>query len=284
MVASLLKIVSTGIQDERLQPPKGQVDIGSFLTVMIKAGRYATNWTRIDFDTKPEFGKTSIIRLPTKGEMIGRIYLVTQMPDIKTQQLKAFYRRKPINVADNYISQNLYYGDGKYLSRVTFTSPLNGLAPPTSATKANFEGIQLDDLIIGEDYTISVETPTGTQTTFSLVLSDKPLNGYAFDRLNKDTLFMFAVFIANSDLRVYSYDLVNFNNILPNVLGTGRATFTRFSYTGEEYLGVGTLGLLVKTSLFLDDVDRLIGQVPEIAGSQGVITNLTNSMAYNNNT
>jgi hypothetical protein len=90
MVASLLKIVSTGMQDERLQPPKGQPDLGSFLTVMVKAGRYATNWTRIDFDTKPDFGKSSVIRLPTKGEMIGRIYLVTQMPDIATIQRKAY--------------------------------------------------------------------------------------------------------------------------------------------------------------------------------------------------
>ena len=98
MVASLLKVVSTGIQDERLQPPKGQPDLGSFLTVIVKSGRYATNWTRIDFDTSPDFAKSSVIRLPTKGEMIGRIYLVTQMPDIKTPQLKAYYARKPIKL------------------------------------------------------------------------------------------------------------------------------------------------------------------------------------------
>ena len=95
MVASLLKIISTGMQDERLQPPKGQPNLSAFLKVLIRTGRYATNWTRIDFDTSPDFGKSSIIRLPTKGEMIGRIFLVTNMPDISTIQNTAYYTRKP---------------------------------------------------------------------------------------------------------------------------------------------------------------------------------------------
>ena len=88
-MASLLKIISTGMQDERLQPPKGQPDLGAFLTVMIKAGRYATNWARIDFDTDADFGKTSVARLPTQGELIGRVFLVVQMPDIYTPQVTA---------------------------------------------------------------------------------------------------------------------------------------------------------------------------------------------------
>jgi len=86
MVASLLKIISTGMQDERLQPPKDQPDLDAFSTVLIKAGRYATNWARIDFDIHSDFGKTSIARLPTQGELIGRVFLVTQMPDIQTPQ------------------------------------------------------------------------------------------------------------------------------------------------------------------------------------------------------
>lgn len=85
-MASLLKIISTGMQDERLQPPKDQPDMSAFLTVLIKAGRYATNWARIDFDIHSDFGKSSIARLPTQGELIGRIFLVTQMPDISTKQ------------------------------------------------------------------------------------------------------------------------------------------------------------------------------------------------------
>lgn len=86
MVASLLKIISTGIQDERLQPPKGQPNIDSLISVLIKAGRYGTNWARIEFDTRPDFGKTAIARLPVQGELISRVFLVVQMPDIQTPQ------------------------------------------------------------------------------------------------------------------------------------------------------------------------------------------------------
>jgi len=87
MVASLLKIISTGIQDERLQPPQPSID--AILSVLIKAGRYGTNWARIDFDTTSDFGKTSIARLPTQGELISRVFLIVQMPDIQTAQLNA---------------------------------------------------------------------------------------------------------------------------------------------------------------------------------------------------
>ena len=89
MVASLLKTVSTGIQDERLQGSKEQPDLSAFSMVLIKAGRYSTNWARIDFDIHSDFGKSSIARLPTQGELIGRVFLVTQMPDIQTPQLTA---------------------------------------------------------------------------------------------------------------------------------------------------------------------------------------------------
>jgi hypothetical protein len=89
MVASLLKIISTGMQDERLQPPKGQPSITSLVYVLIKTGRYGTAWSRIDFDTLPEFGKTAIARLPVQGELIARVFLVVQMPDIQTPQLMA---------------------------------------------------------------------------------------------------------------------------------------------------------------------------------------------------
>ena len=87
MVASLLKIISTGMQDERLQPEQPNLD--AFVKVLVKAGRYSTQWSRIDFDTLPSFGQSSIIRIPTQGELVGRILLVTQMPDIMTPQVKA---------------------------------------------------------------------------------------------------------------------------------------------------------------------------------------------------
>ena len=89
MVASLLKIISTGMQDERLQPPKGQPSIDSLVTVIVKAGRFGTAWARIDFDTKPDFGKISIARLPVQGELIARVFLIVQMPDIQTPQVTA---------------------------------------------------------------------------------------------------------------------------------------------------------------------------------------------------
>jgi hypothetical protein len=89
MVASLLKITSTGMQDERLQGSKEQPDMSAFLIVIVKTGRYATKWARIDFDTMPDFGKTSIVRLPVQGELIGRIFLVVNMPDIQTPQVTA---------------------------------------------------------------------------------------------------------------------------------------------------------------------------------------------------
>lgn len=89
MVASLLKIVSTGMQDERLQGPKDQPDLSAFSTVLIKAGRFSTRWSRIDFDVSSDFGQSMVARLSTQGEMIGRVFLVTQMPDIYTPQRTA---------------------------------------------------------------------------------------------------------------------------------------------------------------------------------------------------
>lgn len=74
------------MQDERLQPPKDQPNLDAFINVLVKAGRYGTQWSRVDFDTLPTFGQSSVIRLPTHGELIGRIFLVTEMPDIMTPQ------------------------------------------------------------------------------------------------------------------------------------------------------------------------------------------------------
>ena len=77
------------MQDERLQPPKGQPSIESLVYVLVKTGRYGTAWARIDFDTNPDFGKISIARLPVQGEIIAKVFLVVQMPDIQTPQLTA---------------------------------------------------------------------------------------------------------------------------------------------------------------------------------------------------
>jgi hypothetical protein len=89
MVVSLLQIIHTGLQDERLLPTKGKPMISFFQKVFVKAGRFTTAWVRLDFDTRPNFAAPASITLPRQGHLITRLYLVTTMPDILSQQLRA---------------------------------------------------------------------------------------------------------------------------------------------------------------------------------------------------
>ena len=89
MVASLLRIFTSGVQDSRLCPPKSQPNIEFFTKVFIRAGRFTTQWVRLDFDNNPTFGNTSVCTIPRKGHLITRMYLVTTMPDIYTIQAQA---------------------------------------------------------------------------------------------------------------------------------------------------------------------------------------------------
>ena len=89
MVASLLRVIYTGIQDERLLPPKGKPAYQFFTKVFIKAGRFTTQWVRLDFDTRPNFGTQASITLPRQGHLISRLYLITTLPDIAGPQLAA---------------------------------------------------------------------------------------------------------------------------------------------------------------------------------------------------
>ena len=89
MVVSLLQIIHTGLQDERLLPTKGKPKINFFQKVFLKAGRFTTAWVRLDFDTRPNFASQASITLPRQGHLITRLYLVTTMPDIRTPQLAA---------------------------------------------------------------------------------------------------------------------------------------------------------------------------------------------------
>ena len=89
MVASLLRVLHSGIQNSRLLPPKGQPNIELFSKVLIRAGRFTTQWIRLDFDTNPTFGSKAVITIPRKGHLVSRIYLVTTLPDIDTAQLQA---------------------------------------------------------------------------------------------------------------------------------------------------------------------------------------------------
>ncbi|NBO61633.1 MAG: hypothetical protein EBU82_11795, partial [Flavobacteriia bacterium] len=89
MVVSLLQIIHTGLQDERLLPTKGKPNISFFQKVFVRAGRFTTAWVRLDFDNKPNFGAPASITLPRQGHLITRLYLITTMPDIVGPQLKA---------------------------------------------------------------------------------------------------------------------------------------------------------------------------------------------------
>lgn len=89
MVVSLLQIIHTGLQDERLLPKKGNPAVSFFQKVFVKAGRFTTAWVRLDFDTRPNFGTQGTITLPRQGHLITRLYLVTTFPDIAAQQIKA---------------------------------------------------------------------------------------------------------------------------------------------------------------------------------------------------
>ena len=60
-----------------------------FVKVFVRAGRFTTQWVRLDFDTRPTLGTMATITLPRKGHLLSRLYLVTTMPDISTPQLAA---------------------------------------------------------------------------------------------------------------------------------------------------------------------------------------------------
>jgi hypothetical protein len=82
-------VIHTGLQDERLLPTKGNPATTFFQKVFLKAGRFTTQWVRLDFDTRPAFNTAATLTLPRIGNLITRLYLVTTMPDIYTPQMKA---------------------------------------------------------------------------------------------------------------------------------------------------------------------------------------------------
>jgi Major capsid protein N-terminus len=86
MVASLLKIISSGIQDERLT---FKHTLYPFKKIWIRAGRFTTKWGRLDFENTPTFGNTAFFRLLRQGHLISRLFLVANMPDIYSTQREA---------------------------------------------------------------------------------------------------------------------------------------------------------------------------------------------------
>ena len=86
MVASLLKVLTTGIEDERLYFKE---TLYPFMKIWYRAGRFTTQWTRFDFDNTPTFGNTAFFRITRRGHLCTRLFLVTTMPDIYTAQAEA---------------------------------------------------------------------------------------------------------------------------------------------------------------------------------------------------
>lgn len=86
MVASLLKVISSGIQDERLD---FKHTLYPFTKVWIKSGRFTTQWGRLEFENTPTFGNTAYVRILRKGHLVTRLFLVATMPDIWTTQKAA---------------------------------------------------------------------------------------------------------------------------------------------------------------------------------------------------
>jgi len=86
MVASLLKPLTTGIQNERLFFKRVYTP---FVRLWRTTGRFTTQLIRLDFDSVPTFGGTAFFRLVRKGQLITRLFLVANMPDINTPQVAA---------------------------------------------------------------------------------------------------------------------------------------------------------------------------------------------------
>jgi hypothetical protein len=86
-VASLLKISSTGLQDERLTAP--QALINDIASLSPKRGRYTTRYERIEFESTPQFGQQATAEIPVKGHLLCKLYLVSTLPDIYGVQEQA---------------------------------------------------------------------------------------------------------------------------------------------------------------------------------------------------
>jgi len=88
--ASMFHIVTTGLQDlERLNAPKGRPSIRFYSAVFMRRTRWASQWRRVEFDNLADFGKKATVTLPQLGELISRVILVVDMPDIYTIQQQA---------------------------------------------------------------------------------------------------------------------------------------------------------------------------------------------------
>jgi len=88
--ASMFHIVTTGLQDlERLNAPKGNPTFRFYSAVFMRRSRWASQWRRVEFDNLADFGKKATVTLPQLGELISRVILVVNLPDLYTAQAAA---------------------------------------------------------------------------------------------------------------------------------------------------------------------------------------------------
>lgn len=105
MVATLLRTLTSGLQDERLKYA-AQPNPAMFTKVFIRAGRFTTQWVRLDFNQLPAFGTTSTVDLIRKGHFITRLFLVANLPDIATAQARAQQEAGAAQVAPKFAYTN----------------------------------------------------------------------------------------------------------------------------------------------------------------------------------
>jgi hypothetical protein len=83
----MLRIVSRGLQDiERLNTPIGNPTTTFYTKAIKRRTRWASQWRRVEFDNLADFGRRATTTLPVLGELITRITLVVDLPDIFTPQ------------------------------------------------------------------------------------------------------------------------------------------------------------------------------------------------------
>lgn len=93
--ASMLHIVTHGLQDiERLNSPRGQPSIEFYTAVSRPRTRWASQWRRVEFDNLADFGRKATVTLPILGELITRVTLVVELPDLYAPQRVALNRAK----------------------------------------------------------------------------------------------------------------------------------------------------------------------------------------------
>lgn len=88
-IAGLLKQVTNGMQDERLEPPRGQPRLADVRAVFRPTGRFTTKIHRLDFERPPAFGQRTTVEIPRKGHLVTRLWLVVTLPDIRAPQIAA---------------------------------------------------------------------------------------------------------------------------------------------------------------------------------------------------